>query len=133
MRAFVAVYIRWSGAAAWLVRVPVDGTPVAVGHCWVAFRVLDKIIDKMIRSLKRDFDLNVEGTVEAFLGVEVMDHKKGRLARQSGLTERVISAVNMTDANSAKTPATMMGLGDDVGGAPRKEHWSYSSVLGMLL
>ena len=30
-----------------------------------------------------DFDLNVAGTVEAFLGVEVLEHKKGRIARQS--------------------------------------------------
>ena len=39
MRAVVAVYIRWVAAAAWLMRVPLGGTPVAVGHCWVAFRV----------------------------------------------------------------------------------------------
>ncbi len=39
----------------------------------------------------------------------------------------------MTDANSAKTPATTMGLGADVGGAPPKEHWSYSSVVARIL
>ena len=77
--------------------------------------------------------MNVEGTVEAFLGVEILEHKKGRLARQSGLTERIISAVDMVEANSAKTPATTMGLGADVGGAPRKELRSYPSVVGMLL
>ena len=93
----------------------------------------DAIIDEMIANLKRDFDLKVEGTVDAFLGVEVLEHKKGRLARQSGLTERVISAVDMVDANSVKTPALTMGLGADVGGAPRKESWSYPSVIGMLL
>ena len=93
----------------------------------------DAIIDEMIANLKRDFDLKVEGTVDAFLGVEVLEHKKGRLARQSGLTERVISAVDMVDANSVKTPALTMGLGADVGGAPRKESWSYPSVVGMLL
>ena len=32
MGMFVAVYIRWSGAAAWLVGVPVGGTWVAVAH-----------------------------------------------------------------------------------------------------
>ena len=47
------------------------------------FGKTDKLIDKMILSLKRDFDLNVAGTVEAFLGVEVLEHKKGRIARQS--------------------------------------------------
>ena len=97
------------------------------------FGKTDKLIDKMISSLQKDSDLNVEGTVEAFLGVEVMEHKKGRLARQSGLTERVISAVNMAEANSTKTLATAMALGADVGGAPPKESWSYQSVVGMLL
>ena len=87
----------------------------------------------MISSLKKEFDLNVEGAVEAFLGVEVLEHKKARLARQSGLTERIISAVGMIEANSAKTPATTMGLGADEGGAPQKERWSYPSVVGMLL
>ena len=32
MSAVVAIYIRRAGAAAWLVRVPVGGTLVAVGH-----------------------------------------------------------------------------------------------------
>ena len=40
------------------------------------FGKTDKIIDKMISSLQKDLDLNVEGTVEAFLGVEVMEHKR---------------------------------------------------------
>ena len=74
------------------------------------FEKTDKLIHKMISSLRKDFDLNVEGTVQAFLGVEVIEHKKGRLARQSGSTERAISAVDTADANSAKTPATTMGL-----------------------
>ena len=39
MGTFVAVYIRRSGAAAWLMRVPLGGTWVAVGYGWVAFRV----------------------------------------------------------------------------------------------
>ena len=93
----------------------------------------DKVINKMIASLKKDFDLNVEGTVEAFLGVEVLEHKDGVLARQSGLTKRIIAAVGMEKANSCKTPASTIGLGADIGGAPKKESWSYSSVVGMLL
>ena len=39
----------------------------------------------------------------------------------------------MAEVNTAKTPATMMGLGADVGGAPWKESWSYPLVVGMLL
>ena len=93
----------------------------------------EKIIDNMIASLKKEFDLNVEGSVEAFLGVEVIKHKDGVLARQSGLTKRIIAAVGMEKANPTKTPASTVGLGADVGGAPRRESWSYASVVGMLL
>ena len=39
----------------------------------------------------------------------------------------------MEKANSCKTPASTVGLGADVGGAPKKESWSYSLVVGMLL
>ena len=46
MGTFVAVYVRGSGAAAWLMRVPLGGTWVAVGHCWLAFRVWLKITEK---------------------------------------------------------------------------------------
>ena len=42
--AVVAVYIKQAAAAAWLMRVPLGGTPVAVGHCWVAFRVWLKLL-----------------------------------------------------------------------------------------
>ena len=36
---FVAVYVRGSGAAAWLMRVPLGGTWVAFRHGWLACRV----------------------------------------------------------------------------------------------
>jgi len=66
----------------------------------------EKIIDRMIESLKKEFDLNVEGTVKAFLGVKVIAHKDGVLARQSGLTKHIIAVVGMDMANSCKTPAS---------------------------
>ena len=71
--------------------------------------------------------------MEAFLGVGVIEHKDGVLARQSGLTKRIISAVGMEKANLCQTPASTIGLGADVGGAPWKESWSYPLVVGMLL
>ena len=39
MGTFVAVYVRGSGAAAWLMRVPLGGTWVAFRHGWLACRV----------------------------------------------------------------------------------------------
>jgi len=97
------------------------------------FGKLEKIINQMIESLKKNFDLNVEGTTEVFLGVEVIAHKDGVLARQSGLTKWIIAVVGMEMANSCKTPPSTVGLGANVGGAPQKESWSYPSVVGMLL
>ena len=39
MGTFVAVYVRGSGAAAWLMRVPLGGPWVACRHGWLACRV----------------------------------------------------------------------------------------------
>ena len=77
-----------------------------------------------IVSLKKDFDLNIESTVESFVGVEVIEHKDGVLARQSDLMKQIIVVVGVEKANSCKTPASTVGLGADVGGAPRKESWA---------
>ena len=100
------------------------------------FGMLDAIIDEMIATLKRDFDLKVEEDVFAFLGIEIIKDKKGNAIslRQSGLIDPIIKATGMENSNAVKTPATMVGLGADVGGKERRnEEWSYASVVGMLL
>lgn len=100
------------------------------------FGTSDAIIDEMIATLKRDFDLKVEEDVFAFLGIEIIKDKKGNAIslRQSGLVDRIIRATGMENANAVKTPATTVGLGADVGGKERRnEEWSYASVVGMLL
>ena len=42
----------------------------------LSFGTSDKLIDKAIGDLKKNFDLSEEGAVEAFLGVEISDHNK---------------------------------------------------------
>ena len=51
------------------------------------FGTLDKSIDNVIGDLKKNFDLSEEGTVEAFLGMEISDHNKGKLACQTLLIQ----------------------------------------------
>ena len=98
------------------------------------FARTDELIDEVIEDLKKEFDLKVEGTVTAFLGMEVHTNQKGAYAlSQPGLTERIISAVGMENANSTKTPAGTVTLGADDDGPPRRESWNYPSVVGMLL
>ena len=77
------------------------------------FGTSDKLIDYVIGDLKKNFDLSEEGTVEAFLGVEISDHNKGKLARQTFLIQRVIQAIGMGDFNLTKTPSTTIALGAD--------------------
>mmetsp|Transcript_31063 Transcript_31063/g.45455 ORF Transcript_31063/g.45455 Transcript_31063/m.45455 type:complete len:340 (+) Transcript_31063:1620-2639(+) len=99
------------------------------------FGTTEKIIDEMIKDLQKDFDLNVEDDVFAFLGIEIFKNKQGQLClRQKGLIDRIISAVGMDEnTNAAKTPAATIGVGADVGGKVREKNWNYASVVGMLL
>ena len=76
-----------------------------------------------------------EEDVYAFLGVEVkIDQESVKITLlQKGLTDKIIIAVDMVDANIKHTHAEEVPLGSD----PEEEHmideWSYPSVIGMLL
>ena len=94
---------------------------------------MDKLIDKVIGDLKKNFDLSEEGTIEAFLGVEISDHNKEKLTRQMFLIQRVIQAVGMGVSNPTKTPSTTVALSADDGGPVRVGTWNYALVVGMLL
>ena len=100
------------------------------------FGTSDAIIDEMIATLKKDFDLKVKEDVFAFLGIEIIKDKKENAIslRQQGLVNILIQATGTENANKVKTPAMMVGLGADVGGRERRnKEWSYASVVRMLL
>jgi len=60
------------------------------------FGMTEKIIGDMIEDLQKDFDLNVEDSMFAFLGIEMFKDKKGKLClRQKGLIDQIIAAVGM--------------------------------------
>ena len=105
---------------------------------------IDDIIDCLKRNKLQDgtaveeFLLKVEGDYAGFLGINISQSTSidGALELlQTGLIDRILVALNLDDeaSNTRNEPAAVKALGKDENGPGRKEHWSYSSVVGMLL
>ena len=91
-------------------------------------------IDKVLESLKDEFEMTMEGDVMAFLGIQFKCLSGGEIEMQQiGLIERVLKATGLQDCNPDKTPTSPKPLGTDRNGLEFAEQWSYSSVVGMLL
>ena len=91
-------------------------------------------IDKVLASLKDDFELTIEGDIQTFLGIQFTQLQNGTIQlTQCGLIDRVLKATGMQDSNPDQTAASTKPLGLDKNGAPFYEQWSYASVVGMLL
>jgi hypothetical protein len=106
---------------------------VYVDDC-IFFAKNDIIIQDMIKSLKSEFRLEVEGEVDSFLGIKIVhqDDDSYKLL-QIGLKQKIIHYVGLTDGNPDATPASSDPLGSNKDGAPFTESWSYASAVGMLL
>ena len=102
-------------------------------------------IDSVIDSLKNDlsdgkevFLLDVEDNYAGFLGIDISESKTVEGAvklLQTGLTDRILAALNLNDGDVVirMEPASSTPFTKDENGPPRKEHWSYASIIGMLL
>lgn len=102
-------------------------------------------IDKLIHNLREPknkshiaFTLNVESDYEGFLGIDIRPSQIESNALellQIGLIDRILAALNLENDDTAtrNEPASATTLGKDESGPPRKEFWSYASVIGMLL
>lgn len=111
----------------------------------IFFSKKQKKIDALIDSLRNPksskhiaFTLNVESDYEGFLGIDIRPSKTvtGALELlQIGLIDRIITALDLDDDDVAirKEPAAAIPIGKDESGPPRRESWSYPSVVGMLL
>ena len=80
----------------------------------------------------------MEGDYAGFLGIDISQHDTidGALELlQTGLIDRILAALSLDDAitNTRCEPASTTALGKDENGPPRKEFWSYPSVIGMML
>ena len=66
----------------------------------------EKRIDSMIASLREEFEFNVEGTVENFLGLNIVHHDDGRIEfLQTGLIDRVPTELGLMDCSPVAYPA----------------------------
>jgi len=95
----------------------------------------DSDIDDVIAFLRgQELELSEEDDVAGFLGVHINREKDGKIIlTQTGLTERIIKALNLGDEPSKDTPAIYGSLSKDVGGELMNGTFSYASVIGMLL
>jgi Reverse transcriptase (RNA-dependent DNA polymerase) len=92
-------------------------------------------LDTLVSNLAETSDLTDEGELESFLGIKVDRSDDGKVftLTQPMLTERIIDAMGMTEANLRTTPAQQEPLGRDVDGPPMTEDWNYASIVGMLM
>jgi hypothetical protein len=96
-------------------------------------------IESMIQNLKDDgYDLDSEGEISAFLGIQVdQDIPNGTFTlTQEGLTQKVIDYTGLADCNPNKIPASTTTLGSDKDGArwvDADEPFEYAAAVGMLM
>ena len=101
----------------------------------------DTPIKSFIQSLgsgPENFDFTDEGTLEAYLGVNVtkVPDGTGFSMSQPFLIDRIIKALNFnsttTKGSRDNVPATYPLLNKDINGPPRKANWKYRGLIGML-
>ena len=96
-----------------------------------------KKIEAMIQKLKdAGYDLDTEGEISAFLGIQIDKVQDSFSLTQTGLISKIIKYARMEDCNSDRTPASTSALGSDVDGElwiDSKEGFEYASAVGMLL
>jgi Reverse transcriptase (RNA-dependent DNA polymerase) len=92
-------------------------------------------LDTLVNNLAETSDLTDEGELESFLGIKVNRSDDGKMftLTQPMLTERIIEAMGMTEANPRATPAQKEALKKDEDGPAMTENWNYPSIVGMLM
>ena len=78
-------------------------------------------------------DLGVEADAAGFLGISIQRTDKGVELTQSGLIDRVVTALGLDDANYKLSAAPKKPLGRDLAGSPFSEDFNYASVVGMMM
>ena len=92
-------------------------------------------IDKLIANMKQDgFNIHDEKDFFHFLGVDITKSKDGKsyTLKQTGLINKILKTLKMTECNGKETPALKAPLGADTHGLSFNEDWEYPSVVGML-
>ena len=99
---------------------------------YFAFNETD--IQAVLDGMEKDFDLHRESDVAGFLGIDLKKNEDGTIELlQTGLIDRIITALGLDESKHKDTPTDVKPLGKDEKGEPRLEEWSYPSVIGMML
>jgi hypothetical protein len=106
--------------------------PTYVDDC-LLFAKLDDVLDSVLASLEKDFVLTSQGSVGAYLGIDIKRTADGFLElTQTGLIQKIISACGLQDQSAEhNTPATII-LTSDLHGPAWEHSWIYHSLIGML-
>ena len=109
----------------------------------ILFHKAEGTIDSVIDSVRNPkekylekFILNVEDDYAGFLGIDIKRKDDGTIELvQKGLIDRILKALSLgdEDVTTRLEPAAKEPLGKDEEGPPRKESWSYPSLIGMML
>lgn len=101
----------------------------------LVFAKNDLIIEKLMVGLKAvGADIKKENDVAGFLGVDIQKNDSGSITMtQTGLIDRIISALGLDEANNKETPAKLGTLPKDENGSQCNAGFNYASVVGMLL
>jgi hypothetical protein len=110
--------------------------------CILLDKESDANIDKCIKDLKSKFDVEDEGTIEDYLGVQVTQQEDGSiLLNQPQLIDSILKDLNLLDEDGNQRPNTRTKnnpsqttklVGPDLDGDPFDADWEYRSVIGKL-
>ncbi len=97
------------------------------------FAKSDDVLDSIITALEQNFVLTSQGSVGAYLGIDICRTPDGFLELiQPGLIQKIISACGLQDQSAEhNTPANVI-LTSDLTGPAREHSWNYRSIIGML-
>ena len=93
------------------------------------------LVEGTYQSLKKDFDLTDEGSIEKYLGIDIKRKKDGSVSlTQPNLQRGIVEAIpGISSSNPKYTPAIAKELlHKDLEGQKRKCGWNYRSIIGML-
>jgi hypothetical protein len=102
-----------------------------VDDCLI-FAKSGEVLDGIVAALEKEFVLTSEGSVGAYLGIDIRHTPDGFLElTQTGLINKIIAACGLQDQSAEHhTPATILTADSD--GLPREYSWNYCSLIGML-
>ena len=88
-----------------------------------------KDIDDCIKRIQdTGMDLGVEADAAGFLGISIQRTDKGVELTQSGLIDRVVTALGLDDANHKLSAAPKKPFGRDLACSPFSQDFNYASV-----